>query len=80
MRWDRLRNGELLGAAGAAGFDALITVDQNLRHQQNLGTLPIAVVIIRSVSNDIDALMALVPSVLGALASLRPRELIEVPG
>lgn len=79
MRWDRLRNGELLNAAAQADFDAMITVDQNLKHQQNLAALPIAVVVIRSVSNDIDELAKLVPVALAALTSLAPRQLVEVP-
>jgi hypothetical protein len=36
MGWDRLTNGELLAAAEAAGFDAMITADRNIRYQQNL--------------------------------------------
>ena len=32
-----LKNGQLLDAAEAAGFDVLITVDQNIPRQQNLG-------------------------------------------
>jgi hypothetical protein len=34
--WDRLKNGELLAVAEAAGFDVLLTTDKNIRHQQNL--------------------------------------------
>ena len=34
--WDKLRNGELLTAAEAAGFDLLLTTDKNIRYQQNL--------------------------------------------
>jgi len=34
--WQSLTNGELLQAAEAAGFELLVTTDQNLRHQQNL--------------------------------------------
>jgi hypothetical protein len=34
--WAQLANGDLLAAAEAAGFDGLITTDQNLRYQQNL--------------------------------------------
>lgn len=79
MGWGRLRNGDLLAAAGAAGFEALITVDQNLAHQQNLGRLPIAVVIIRSVSNDIGELNRLVPLVLAELRRLPARRLVYVP-
>jgi hypothetical protein len=37
MSWPpQLENGELLKAAGAAGFDVLLTSDQNIRFQQNL--------------------------------------------
>ncbi len=34
--WSTLLNGELLRAAAAAGFDLLLTTDQNIVHQQNL--------------------------------------------
>ena len=32
--WDVLRNGELLDAAEAAGFDVLVTTDRNIRYQR----------------------------------------------
>jgi hypothetical protein len=44
--WDMLRNGELLDAAEAAGFDVFVTTDQNIRHQQNLTHRKIAVVVL----------------------------------
>jgi hypothetical protein len=34
--WDTFKNGDLLTAAEAAGFDVLVTTDKNLRYQQNL--------------------------------------------
>src|SRR5262245_25426471 len=34
--WATLANGALLDAAEGAGYDVLITTDQNLRYQQNL--------------------------------------------
>lgn len=34
--WGRLKNGELLSAAEAAGFDMLVTTDKNMRYQENL--------------------------------------------
>jgi hypothetical protein len=44
--WDTLKNGDLLTAAEAAGFDVLLTTDKNLRYQQNLAGRKIAVVIL----------------------------------
>lgn len=42
--WDQLKNGDLLDAPEAAGFDVFITADQNLRYQQNLAPRKIAVI------------------------------------
>lgn len=39
-----MRNGELLDAAEAAGFDVFVTTDRNIGHQQNLTRRKIAVV------------------------------------
>lgn len=34
--WSNLSNGDLLNAAGEAGYQLFVTTDQNLRYQQNL--------------------------------------------
>ena len=44
--WDRFRNGELLSAAEAAGFDLLLTTDRNMQYQQTLSGRKIAVIIL----------------------------------
>jgi hypothetical protein len=41
-----LENGELLLAAEVAGFDTIITVDQNIPDQQNLSSRRVSVLII----------------------------------
>ena len=46
MVWDTLRNGELLDAAEAAGFEVFVTTDRNLRYQQNLTGRKIAIVVL----------------------------------
>ncbi len=46
LGWDRLRNGELLATAEAAGYELLLTTDKNLRYQQNLKERRIAIVVI----------------------------------
>lgn len=46
--WDTLRNGELLDAAEAAGFDVFVTTDRNIRYQQNLAGRRIAIVVLGS--------------------------------
>ena len=44
--WDTLRNGELLAAAEAGGFEVLLTTDRNMRYQQNLAGRKIGVVVL----------------------------------
>jgi hypothetical protein len=44
--WDTLRNGELLDAAEAAGFDVFVTTDRNLRYQHNLAGRKIAFIVL----------------------------------
>ena len=44
--WDTLSNGDLLDAAENAGFDVLLTTDKNLRHQQNLQSRKLAIVVL----------------------------------
>ena len=46
MGWERLKNGDLLNAAEANGFDVLVTADQNLAYQQNLENRKLALVVL----------------------------------
>ena len=46
LGWQRLENGALLDAAEQAGFDVLITCDQNIRYQQSFTDRKLAVVIL----------------------------------
>jgi hypothetical protein len=48
MGWDRLANGELLGAAERAGFDVLVTADKSIRYQQNLSGRRIALCVLNT--------------------------------
>jgi hypothetical protein len=45
-----LKNGELLSQAERAGFEVLVTTDQNLRYQQNLPARSIGVVVLTTTS------------------------------
>jgi len=45
-KWDTLVNGELLRVAEEAGFDVLLTNDNNMAYQQNLKGRKIAIVVL----------------------------------
>jgi hypothetical protein len=72
------RNGELLAAMSAAGFTILLTVDQNLRYEQNLATHGVAVIVMVAKSNTIEDLTPLIAQVEAALAVILPGEVLEV--
>jgi hypothetical protein len=77
MGWTSLGNGALLRQA-AAEFDALLTADQNIEFQQNLKTLPLAVVVLVADSNRIESLEPLIAEVLRVLERLQPNVLVRV--
>ncbi len=75
--WSGVKNGKLLAMA-ASSFNAFITVDKNLPYQQNLKTLPIALVVLDSCSNELHALLPLLPLLEAALVTLQPRTYVLV--
>lgn len=76
--WQGKVNGELLRAAQRE-FDALVTMDRNLEHQQNLRALDLGVVVLRARSNAYSFVAPLMPEVNEALRSIQPGEVIHVP-
>lgn len=44
--WGALQNGDLLRAAEAAGFGAIVTTGQNLRYQQNRAERKLAILVL----------------------------------
>jgi hypothetical protein len=77
MGWEGLVNGALLQEA-AAQFDVLLTVDRNLRYQQNLRALPLSVIVLVAESNRLESLTPLTPQVEDKLVSLAHQRLIEI--
>ena len=73
-----LKNGRLLEAAEAMGFDVLITVDQNIPDQQNLSQRKIAVVILCGRTNRLRDLELLVPAAIFAARSIKAGDVIRV--
>ena len=72
------KNGELLQSAERAGYEVLLTVDQALSRQQRIPSR-LAVILIRSRTNQIEDLLALVDAISQALKAVRPGRMISVP-
>ena len=76
--WSGKKNGELLRLMSAAGFEVLLTVDQGIRHQQNLQAAGVAVVVMFGASNQLADLAPLMPDVLIALNTIQADDVVEI--
>ncbi len=75
--WKGKENGELLRAAQVE-FDALVTTDQGIPHQQNLDALGIDVIILMAASNRVEGLKRLMPAVNDAIRTPRKGRVVRV--
>jgi PIN like domain len=78
MGWSGKKDGELLGLMAGQGFEVLVTVDQGVKHQQNLRAAGVAVVVLVATSNRLADLVPLMPSALASLGSIQPGDVVEV--
>jgi hypothetical protein len=56
-------------ATSASCDDVFLTVDRSVPHQQQIATVNLAVIVIRTFSNDINDLLPLVPKIMSAIES-----------
>lgn len=75
MGWAGVKNGKLLQLV-AAEFDVFVTSDKNLRHQQNLSTLSLAIVLLPS--NQVPVIRELLPQIDETLLSIQPQQFVEI--
>ena len=80
MGWSGKKNGELLRSMSGQGFDVFITVDRSLRHQQNLQSAGVGVIVLVAASNRLADLVPLMPSVQAALGAVSPGDVEEITG
>ena len=59
-------------------FDALVTVDQNLQHQQNLTEYAVAIVVLRARRSTYPMLRPLMPELLERLENVKLGEVVVI--
>ena len=77
--WSGTKNGKLLAIAEAE-FDVLLTVDQNLKYQQNIKGFDIGIVLLVGRNNRLKTLLPLIPEVKEALERIKSGDFIPVGG
>lgn len=75
MGWTGIKNGELLKRASRS-FDVFLTADKNLRYQQNLKNLAVAIIVLPS--NRVEIIEASKESLQRVLQTITRGTLIEL--
>jgi len=69
---------QIAGIAVSAGYEVLVTTDQNLQYQQNLRNFKIGIIVLVAKSNRIDDLQPLVTEALNVMQGITAGKLVEV--
>lgn len=73
-----VKNGILLEAAEAAGFEVIVTTDQEIPFQQNLERRRISILILCAPTNRLADLKRLVPAAMAALDTMTAGAVIRI--
>jgi hypothetical protein len=67
-----------LAAAENAGFELLVTVDQNIQYQQSLRDRSISLAVLQARTTNLDDLLLLMPELLRALETVKPGAVVRI--
>jgi hypothetical protein len=73
-----MKNGVLLDAAEVAGFEVIVTTDQEIPFQQNLQRRRIAILILCAPTNRFADLKRLIPAAIASLATISAGAVIRI--
>lgn len=75
--WAGIKNGRLLALMEPA-VDTFITIDGNLRYQQNLTGLNLSLIVLSAPDNTFETLQPLMHQILAALETIRAGEIVKI--
>ncbi len=75
--WSGIKNGKLLALA-TPEFDVFLTVDQNLKYQQNLTGVAIGIILLAARNNRLKPLLPLITDVREELERIKAGEFIRI--
>lgn len=78
LGWGGKKNGELLKLMIENSFEVFITLDKNLRYQQNIEKFKICIFLLKVKDSKHQTIQPLVPKILKYLKSDLEKELIEI--
>jgi len=78
MGWLGKKNGELLGLIVFNGFDFFVTIDKNLRYQQNLDRIELKIFLLLAINNRRETLQVLVEKIKEKIKESNLQKINEV--
>lgn len=76
--WLSKKNGELLKLMTDDNFEIFVTVDRNLRYQQNLESLSVTIVVLIAKDNRLQTLRLLIPKIFERISKDNFEKIIEI--
>ncbi|MFW5700723.1 MAG: hypothetical protein ACOCWM_03450 [Cyclobacteriaceae bacterium] len=78
MQWVGKNNWELLQLMAENGIDALVTIDKNLKFQQNLDKYNIQIIILLAFNNKLQTLIPFIEPLEKDLSLRKEQKIIEI--
>ena len=78
MGWLGKKNGELLGLIVFNGFDFFVTIDKNLRYQQNLNRIELKIFLLLAINNRRETLQILIEKIKDKIKEGNLKKINEV--
>ncbi|MEO6906225.1 MAG: DUF5615 family PIN-like protein [Ginsengibacter sp.] len=78
LGWLGKKNGELLGLAAFNGFDFFVTIDKNLRYQQNLDRFDLKIFLLLATNNRRKTLQLLIEKIKSRINEADLQKITEI--
>lgn len=62
MKWNGIKNGQLMALCIDNGFELLLTIDKNLMFQQNLDRYKLTIAVLNCLTSKLEELILFIPS------------------
>ena len=78
MGWSGVKNGNLMTLCVENGFEILLTIDKNIRHQQSIDRYSIIIVILNCYSSKVEELIEFLPEFEAQLPVFQKQNAYEI--
>lgn len=78
LHWKGIKNGQLLQLMVDNHFDILLTIDKNLKYEQDIGKFPITIIILRVVRSKVELMRLLIPHLKRKIRFMKKSYVYEI--